>query len=122
MSQIVVAKTNAEFLNHFFGTNHQAFYQSRWPYNDHTWVWMVRMDGKVRDGWFNREVGSDEVWEEFVGTTQPSYRRQKEKEYRIIVKIVDGKCGREYHILGKYRYDFQNSTYKKHVFKKVSEI
>ena len=121
MERIVFARTNAEFLNQVFGTDYEGFYRSRWPYDDHTWVWMVRMDGEVRNGWYNREIGSDEVWEEFVGSTQPSFRNQKEMPYRIVVKIVDGGSGREYHILGKYRYDFQNSTYKKHIFKKTSE-
>ena len=39
-----------------------------------------------------------------------------------IANIIDVPSGREYHILGKYKFDFEKSTNKKHILKKVEEI
>jgi hypothetical protein len=122
MATTVFARTNADFLNQFFGTNYRQFMRSRWPYDENTWVWMVRMDGKSRDGWINREVSPYEVWEEYAGIGAPSYNNVKEMPFRIIVRIVEGSQGREYRVLGKYRYDFHNSDYRKHIFKKFEEM
>ncbi|MBE5751642.1 MAG: hypothetical protein E7357_04450 [Clostridiales bacterium] len=116
--EIVKARTNAEFLNKEYGTNYKAWYKSRWPYDIETWVWMVRIDGKVRDGWRNLPLKEGGMLEEFVGPGTPTYFNEKERRYRIIVDIVETSTGREYHIIGKYRYDKERSNEREHVFVK----
>ena len=122
MSKIFYARTHADFLNQAFGTNYKAYYKGRWNYDDDTWVWMVRMDRQVRDGWVNRIISENEIWEEYIWDNAPSYRNEVERKYRIAVNIIDTSYGREYHILGKYKFDFEQSTSKKHVLVKIKEI
>ena len=119
MNCIIYAKTNAEFLNEAFGTNYVAWMKSRWEYDQDTWVWMVRFDGRIRQDWANRIISETEIWEEYVGNEEPTYRSKKEKKYRIVVQILEGRCGREYHTLGKFKYDYEKSTIGRHVLIKV---
>lgn len=121
MSKIIIAKTNAEFLNQEYGTDYKAFMKSRWSYTDNTWVWMVRLDSKVRNGWRNRIISEDEIWEEYVDVGVPTYADEFEKKFRIVASIVEGARGREYRVLGKYAFDFENSTNRRHILRKVSE-
>ena len=121
MSKIIYARTHADFLNQVFGTNYKQYMRGRWKYNDSTWVWMVYMDGKVRNDWRNRIVSNDEIWEERVcGDTD--YHGEPEKPYRIVVRIVDTSRGREYHILGLYKFDFESCTSQKNVLRKIGEF
>lgn len=122
MSKIVYAKTHAEFLNKVFKTNYAGYGRGRWPYDSDTWVWMVRMDDTVREGWVNKIIDTNTIWEEYVWPGTPSYSAQSERKYRIAVRIVDAARGREYHILGKYVFDFNNSTMSRHILKKVADI
>lgn len=122
MSKIIIAKTNAEFLNQEYGTDYKAFMKSRWSYTDNTWVWMVHLDSKVRNGWRNRIISEDEIWEEYVDVGVPTYADEFEKEFRIVASIVEGARGREYRVLGKYAFDFENSTNRRHILRKVSEV
>ena len=121
MSKIIFAKTNAEFLNQEYKTDYKAFMKSRWSCTDNTWVWMVRLDGKVRNGWRNRIISEDEIWEEYVDVGMPTYADEFEKKFRIVASIVEGARGREYRVLGRYAFDFENSTNRRHILKKVSE-
>ena len=122
MSKIIYAKTHADFLNQAFGTNYKGYMKSRWTYSNNTWVWMVRIDSQVRDGWVNKIINEHELWEEYVWNNEPTYSVEPERAYRIVVNIVESPGGREYHILGKYKFDFEKSTNKKHILKKVEEI
>ena len=119
MEKIVHARTNAEFLNKTFGTNYKAWMKSRWDYDADTWVWMVRFDGTIRQGWRNRIVNANEIWEEYVGYGTPTYTAVSEKKYRIVVEIIDGYSDRAYRIWGKFKYDYQKSCPGKHVFVRV---
>lgn len=121
MQKIIKAKSHADFLNQAFGTNYRAFLKSRFPYGDDTWVWMIRIDGKVHSGWRNIKISENEVWEEYVGDGEPTYTKTKERAYRIVVEIVDAPAGRNYLILGKYKFDFENSSTRKHVLRKIEE-
>ena len=121
MQQIVYANTNAEFLNKVFGTNYKAWMRGRWEYSKDTWVWMIRLDGKCRQNWRNRIINENEIWEEYIGTETPTYRHEPERKYRIVVGIEKGNLGREYHILGKYRYDAEKSTIGRNVLIKVCD-
>jgi hypothetical protein len=49
-------------------------------------------------------------------------KESSERRYRIVVNVIDAPLGREYHILGKYKFDFENSTHKKHILIKSEEI
>lgn len=118
--KIVYARTNADFLNQVYGTNYKGFMRGRWPYKDDTWVWMVRMDEQIRQGWKNRIISQDEIWEEYVLDDEPTYSSEPERKYRIAVRIVDAPNGRQYHILGRYRFDFKNSTAGRHILIKDS--
>ena len=119
-NEIVIARTNAEFLNQVYGTDYESFMRSRWSYSDDTWVWMVRFDEKIRQGWKNKIVSDTEIWEEYVWPDEPTYTNQVERKYRIVVEISKTPSGlREYHILGKYMFDFENSTLKKHILIKA---
>lgn len=122
MSKTIYAKTHADFLNQAFGTNYKGYMKSRWEYSQNTWVWMVRIDNQVRDGWVNRIINESEIWEEYVWNNEPTYSGEPERAYRIVANIKDEPSGREYHILGKYKFDFEKSTNKKHILKKVEEI
>ena len=121
MSKTIYAKTHADFLNQAFGTVYNGYMKTRWSYDNNTWVWMVRIDNQIRDGWVNKIINENEIWEEYVFDGEPPYGNDKEREYRIVVNIIDTVYGREYHILGKYKFDFVQSTNKKHIYKKVNE-
>ena len=121
MEKTIRAKSHADFLNQAFGTNYIAFMKTRFPYGDDTWVWMARMDGKIKSGWRNVKISENEIWEEYVGDGEPTYIKTKERAYRIAVEIVDVPYGRNYSILGKYKFDFENSTPKKHILRKIEE-
>ena len=122
--KIIYAKTHADFLNQAYGTSYKQYMRGRWVYNDNTWVWMVRMDSMIRDGWVNKIISENEIHEEYVWGGVPSYAYEKEKPYRIAVRIVDipGSTTRAYHILGRYKYDFSASTDKKHILIKVEDV
>lgn len=116
--EVVYACTHAEFLNQRFGTSYKAWMKSRWPYDADTWVWMVRFDDKNRGGWKNRILNSDEIWEEYVGESTPTYIGDTTK-YRIVVAVLKGCQGREYHVLGKFKLDEARSTRGRHVLRRV---
>ena len=122
MSIIIFAITHADFLNQAFGTNYKGYMKSRWGYSQNTRVWMVRIDNQVRDGWVNRIINESEILEEYVWNNEPTYIEETARAYRIVANIIDVPSGREYHILGKYKFDFEKSTNKKHILKKVEEI
>lgn len=122
MPKVIFAKTHAAFLNQVFNTNYKSYMKSRWVYDESTIVWMIRMDGQIRDGWKNRVIDKNEIWEEYVFDDDPSYKESSERRYRIVVNVIDAPLGREYHILGKYKFDFENSTHKKHILIKSEEI
>ena len=117
MEQIVYARTNAEFLNEAFGTDYKAWMKSRWEYDEDTWVWMVRFDGKIRSGWLNLIVNENEIHEKYVDIVPPTFKDDKRK-FRIVVSVKEGYNGREYHVLGKYRYNENKSSIGCHVFLK----
>ena len=120
MKQVVFAQSNAAFLNQVFGTAYRAWMKSRWEYDEGTWVWMIRFN-KTIQGWRNLRINDNEIWEEYEGTEPPTYRKEPERKYRIVVEIKDGVGGREYHILGKYRYERERSFVGRHVLVKESE-
>lgn len=122
MEQIVYANTNANFLNKVFGTNYKGWMRGRWEYDKDTWVWMIRLDGKVRQDWRNRKISENEIWEEYIGSETPTYRKEPERKYRIVVGIEEGSQGREYHILGKYKFDSEKSFVGRNVLIKVCDI
>ena len=51
----------------------------------------------------------------------PTYADESEKKFRIVTSIVEGARGREYRVLGRYAFDFENSTNRRHILRKVSE-
>ncbi len=122
MGRIIYANTHAEFLNQCFGKNYKAFMKSRWPYDEETWVWMIKTDHQVRDGWMNNIVSENEVWEEYIGDEPPTFKTEKERKYRIVVSVQEGINGREYHILGKYQYSKEESKIGRNVLIKVCEF
>ena len=117
MKQIVLAKTHAEFLNKILGTHYKGWGSSRYPYDKETWVWMVRFDGKIRSGWLNLIVSENEIHEKYVDCAPPAFKDDKRK-FRIVVSVKEGYNEREYHVLGKYRYDENKSSIGCHVFLK----
>ncbi len=54
-NEVFYAKTHAEFLNKNFATNYKA--------------WMIRFDGRNRDGWKNSYYG-DVIKDEILGTIE----------------------------------------------------
>ncbi len=121
MEKIVYASSNADFLNKVYGTRYKAFMRGRYPLDRDTWVWMIRLDNSVRQGWKNRIINENEIWEEYVGIEQPTYKEARERKYRIVVSIEETFSGRAYHILGRYAYDFKNSKIGRNVLVKVLE-
>ena len=121
MQKIIKAKSHADFLNQAFGTDYLAFCRTRFSHGDDTWVWMARIDGVERSGWRNIKIGDKEICEEFVGQGEPTYTSSKERQYRIVVDIVDAPNERSYFILGTYEFDFKNSTKRKHILRKIEK-
>lgn len=122
MSKIIYANTHAEFLNQAFGTDYKGYMKSRWGYDKDTWVWMVHIDGQIRAGWINTIINENEIREEYVWEDEPTYNNSIEKAYRIVANVIDHPHGREYHVLGKYKFDFNQSTNKKHILQKIQDI
>lgn len=122
MKKIFYAKTHADFLNQAFGTNYKAFMKTRYPYDEETWVWMVRLNGIEKFGFRNIIVSENEILEEYIFSDKAAYTNALERKYRIVVNIIDTSKGREYHILGKYKFDFEKSTNNKHFLRKIEEI
>lgn len=118
MIEPIHAKTHAEFLNTVFGTHYKAWMKSRWQYDADTWVWMVRFDGANRDGWVNRIVSDNEIWEQYVGRDTPTYKGDT-KKIRIVVSVLESGRGREYHVLGKFKLDEKRSTVGCHVLSRI---
>lgn len=123
INKIYYAKTHADFLNQAFGTNYVSWEGGRWKLDFQTWVWMVRMDGKIRRGWRNIIINQDEIHELYVWNhIPPTYNNVPEMPYRIAVQIVDlPQEKREYRILGKYKFDVEQSTNSRHVLIKISD-
>jgi hypothetical protein len=116
--EVVYARTNAEFLNKRFGTCYEAWMKSRWQYDENTWVWIVHFDGKNRAGWANFIVSDHEIWEKYVGQDTPTYKGDT-KKLRIVVSVLEGSRGREYHILGRFKLDEEKSTVGCHVLSRI---
>ncbi len=57
LNETFYANSHAEFLNKVFGTNYKAWMKCVYPLNDDYEVWMIRFDGKVKDGWKNYYQG-----------------------------------------------------------------
>ena len=56
-NDIFYARTHADFLNKNFGTNYKAWMKCCYNLNSKYEVWMIRFDGKLRDGWKNTLLG-----------------------------------------------------------------
>ena len=111
-------KTNAEFLNQAFGTNYKGWMRCGWKYAPDVIVWMVWLDGEVREGWLNTIIEEQRiVQEDYVGKPEEQlYSHRRITEFHRIVVKRDKGC---YTILGLYKCD--KATRYKRVWRKVSD-
>lgn len=122
INESVYAKTHAEFLNKKFGTNYNSWMKCVYPINAEYEVWMIRFDGKIRDGWRNSYLGDvikDENCEkkptwDGMPVSQTLYRK------KLVFEILD--CGKDrlYIFKGVYKYSEQESNpYQIRVYRKI---
>ena len=110
--------TNAEFLNHNFGTHYKAWMKCTWPYSADLKVWMIKFDENIRYGWKNT-ITNNMIIEDFVEPLENQIipHRSFDENYRLVVDKAQ-----DYKILGVYRYDRKNSILRTHrVWEKVSD-
>ena len=119
------ARTHAEFLNRTFGTNYKAWMKSVWTYDADTIVWIVRFDGKIRDGWKNYFVSGNRIYEENLYRREIFYGKSMRfflTQDRIVIEIDDSSSDRKYVFRGVFRYDKNNSDpYMVRYYDKISD-
>ena len=109
---------NAEFLNQAFGTNYKGWMRCGWKYAPDIIVWMVWLDGEVREGWLNTIIEEQRiVQEDYVGKPEEQlYSHRRITEFHRIVVKRDKGC---YTILGLYKC--VEATRYKRVWRKISD-
>lgn len=123
MKDTYYARTRADFLNQAFHTHFEQHRQAVWANPNGVDVWMVRMDGQVRDGWKNN-LYENKIIEQFVGVNPPSIDSGISIT-RIPVNIIDSQADATisiYKILGTYELSIKESklaTYR--VWRKISD-
>ena len=133
--RVVYAQTNAEFLNSEFGTDFKGFFKSVWSYNNDTLVWMVKIDGSINSNWRNNWVTEvddkmiivtgkpenpfDTILEEYVGNDKSSIDVAVNEQYRIVAEKDFSFPVHKYYVRGLFKYDKENSTSFKHIWRKI---
>lgn len=120
------ANTHAEFIEKAYHVEVKHLRHAVWTKPDGTDVWMVRMDGLVRDDWRNTRRDNDNIIvEEYVGKDSIQLKKNESVcPIRVAVCILDYHCGtgRIYTILGTYELDLNESDIKRcRVWRKVSD-
>ncbi len=110
----IIARTNSEFLNIAFGTNHKLYLRSIYNLSSDSVVWMIRIDSTERKGFKNYYEGHYIVEYSKAGETRT------QKPYRHIFKIIEEYGKRKYIYLGKYKIDNEKSTKERRYFKLVA--
>ena len=126
LNEITYARTHADFLNKKFGTNYKGWGKSVYYLNYEYEVWMVRFDGRLRDGWKNtyhgdiiKEENCRKERMEWEGMPISQTLGRKKLAFEI---IEDGYGGRRYVFRGVYKYQKEDSNpYKIRVYKRISE-
>lgn len=123
MKKVFYASSRAEFLNAAYHTHFKTHPQAVWTKPDGTDVWMVRMDGKVRDDFKNTRY-ENKVIEEYVGHDPKLLKKTAIGLERVVVLIVDSPTSplSRYEILGTYELSLAESkiaTYR--VWYKISD-
>lgn len=125
IGEVVYAKTHAEFLNKTFGTNYKAWMKCCYCLNIKYEVWMIRFDGKARDGWknfYNGDIIKDEnlfydrkSWDN-IPLPKTLYHT------KLVFEIIEkSSIDRMYVFKGVYEYQKDISNpYKVRVYKKLS--
>lgn len=112
MDQVYFATTNADFLNKAFHTNYKQYQKSIWYTPENVAVWMVHMDGIVRNEWKNY-LYTDRIVEQYVGNNPVQLKKNKEIDLvRIVVKITDSQVTHRpltFEILGIYEISLSES-------------
>lgn len=110
--------TNVEFLNENFGTDYKGWMKCAWPYNDEILVWMVRFDGSVSSGWYNKITSENTVEEFFVKDLSSQLVNHKNVNQKLRLAVDKSQ---NYKILGLYKYDTLNSNERTHrIWKKIA--
>ena len=119
--RVVYAQTNAEFLNSEFGTNYVQWYKSVWSYNNDTLVWMVKIDGSENSGWKNIWTDKDHtiIVEKYIGNDKSSIDVAVNEQYRIVAEKDFSFPVHKYYVRGLFKYDKENSTSFKHIWRKI---
>lgn len=129
IGEITYAKSHAEFLNKKFGTNYEGWMKCCYNINHEYEVWMIRFDGKLRDGWknfYNGDIIKDEnidynrkTWS---GKILPKTLYHKKLVFEIVENKRYGYTERMYVFRGVYEYQKNESNpYKVRIYKKISD-
>ena len=119
-------KSRAEFLNDVYHTNFKQYLRSIWTKPDGSKdVWMVRMDGKVREDWKNTRYDKF-IEEEYVGNDFKTLEENKSVGVvRVAVCITDSEedeTWSRYEILGTYELDIKRSNLSRfRVWNKIND-
>ena len=125
LNEITYAKTHADFLNKKFHTNYKAWMKCSYYLNEKYEVWMIRFDGKLRDGWKNTYNG-DIIKDENCYYDRKSWDGlpipQTLNHIKLVFEIVESGYGeRKYIFRGVYKYQKDISNpYKIRVYKRIS--
>lgn len=111
---------NVDYLNKRFNRNFKGYCRCGWFYKEEEiLVCMWEFDKKPNNGWINKVVDENTIFEEYVwslGEKLVTHRAFKKDQYRLIVDKE-----KDYKELGIYRYDYNESDAdRKHVWKKVA--
>jgi len=126
LNETFYAKTHAEFLNETFGTNYKACRKCVYPLNDDYEVWMIRFDGKIRDGWKNHYQGdiikdvnceNKPYWDGMPVSHYSRFMRKK-----LVFEIIEMRKNEKMYVFrGVYEYQIKESDpLRIRIYKRIS--
>ena len=123
-NDVFYAKTHAEFLNKNFGTNYKAWGRCCYNLSIVYEVWMIRFDGRNREGWKNSYNG-DTIKDENIKNDRTHWANMKLPKTlnhtKLVFEIIESN-ERKYVFKGVYQYQQNESNpYKIRVYKKIAE-
>lgn len=128
-------RTNADLLNRFFGTSFRQYMKCSYcklPDGPVRHMWFVSFNGEIHSGWKN-VLSSDgkKIVEEFLGDVKPSNVEfnPAESVRAVFDKYLEDCYGRRvesngrrvYEFIGVFRYDKNESSAYRRVYKKIAD-
>ena len=114
-------------MNYAFGTGYKQYSRPIWKMPDGVAVWMVHMDGSIRNDWkIDLDADGNRIVERYVGNNPKQLAANTKVEIaRIAVNIIDSRVTLlpfMFEIVGVYRLSFEKSRIADYrVWEKVDE-